>query len=111
MLVEPLLPHFEGGQGKEAPVEPLKLEPASPRRGAAEGEELDTGGRMTRQKAQRLAAQAAATAATEARIETARTDNLLRLGFLMAVTMTLHNLVRAAQARRSVSAIAYARPA
>ena len=97
VLVEPWLPHFEGGQGKEAPpAEPVaRLEPASPRRGdAAEvvQDEADVGGRMTRQKTQRLAAQAATAAAAEARTEVARRDNLLRLGFLMAVTMTLHNL-------------------
>jgi len=97
VLMEPLLPHFEvpvrgeGGPGGGGASGAL----------SAEAEVLpaaEPAGRVTRRsEALRIAeakppsaAESAASAA--AVVETARKDNLLRLGFLMAVTMTLHNL-------------------
>lgn len=119
VVVEPLLPHFEssvvaaGAAAKEAEAGPTRAEdvtPSSPtilpRKPATDGDApIDgdaltpaTAGRITRQKSRQAAeaarAASAVVAAEAMRTEAARKDNLLRLGFLMAVTMTLHNLVR-----------------
>ena len=109
VLLEPLLPHFspspqaaELAHGADEPqrsqteANASEGEPKSPLAEGQGGQETPGTARVTRRtealRLQAEAARGAAAAAAEVRLEGVRKENLLRLGFLMAVTMTLHNL-------------------